>query len=193
MKSYSVGIAKAQAATIIVALIIAGAAGFYFIGTQPQNQQSTSQSTSQSSAQSTTQPTVDPRIAAAKGESGLLIYSSVDTQDFAVVQKAFENKYPDLAGKITFLNMRPPEAYSRITSELQGGKPTADMVILSYTTAQQLQKDKLFMAYKSKELSGYSPSLYDANGTWASALLLPVGFGYNTQLVNKADVPKTLL
>ena len=200
MKSYSRGIAKAQAATIIVALIIAGAAGFYLIGTQPQNQQSTSQSstqsstqsTTQSSTQSTTQPTIDPRLAAAKGEGGLTIYSSVDVADFAVIQKAFEVKYPDLAGKITFLNMRPPEAYSRITSELQGGKPTADMVILSYTTAQQLQKDKLFMAYKSKELSGYSASLYDANGTWASAILLPVGFGYNTQLVSKADVPKTL-
>lgn len=205
MKSSVSAITKAQAVIVAVVVVIAGIAGLALVGMQPQQvapqpapkpapqPQQPAPAPAPVPAPQPAPPPPDPRIAAAKGESGLLIYSSIDAQDFAPIQTAFEAKYPDLKGKITFLNMRPPEAYSRITSELQGGKPTADMIILSYTTAQQLQKDKLFMPYKSKELSGFNSALYDANGEWASALLLPVGFGYNTQLVKKDDLPKKLL
>ena len=202
MKSSISAITKAQASIVAVVVVIAGIAGLALVGMQPQQvapqpapapapkpQQPAPAPAPVPAPQPAPKPPVDPRIEAAKGEGGLLIYSSIDAQDFAPIQTAFEAKYPDLKGKVTFLNMRPPEAYSRITSELQGGKPTADMVILSYTTAQQLQKDKLFKPYKSTELSGFNSALYDPNGEWASALLLPVGFGYNTQLVKKDDLP----
>lgn len=73
------------------------------------------------------------------------------------------------------------------------GKPTADMIFLAYANAQQLQREKLLVPYKSKELSSFRSEFYDPNGEWAGAILLPVGCVYNTNLVTKSDVPKTLM
>lgn len=200
MHSSVSGITKVNAAIIAIIIVAAGVAGLAFVGMQPQKaapvpppkpeQQYPAPAPAPAAPP---KPAPDPRLETAKGEPGLLIYSSIDAEHFAIVQEAFEKKYPDFKGKITFTNMRPPEVYQRVSSELQGGKPTADMVIVTYESAATLQADQRFKVYKSKELAGFSPGLYDPNGEWASVVLLPVGISYNTQLVKKEDLPKNLL
>jgi len=131
------------------------------------------------------------RLELAKNEA-LSVYGNIEG-DFAPILKGFETKYPELKGKITYTNMGPPEVPNRIISEKKEGKPTADMIFLAYANAQQLQREQLLKPYKSKELSAFKPEFYDPNGEWAGAILLPAGFVYNTNLVGKNDVPKTLM
>jgi len=194
MPSSTSAMTKMQAIIVALVIIVAGVAGLAALSSQVQPASKIQQPIQAPAAPvpGPPQPVMDPRLELAKKESGLLIYGSVDAEDFAPILTAFGVKYPDLKGKIQYLRIGPREIVTRVNSETQAGKPTADMVFMSYTNAHELQRDKFFKPYKSKELSGFKPSLYDPNGEWAAGILLPAGFAYNTQLVKKEDVPRTL-
>jgi len=122
------------------------------------------------------------RLEAARKESGkLVIYGSVDYTDIKSVLDAFQAKYPFI--QIIYEHMRPPEVYTRITSELSANKPTADLVLVSHTTGIRLAREKRYMGYVSPEAVSYPDIYKDRNGEWTAAVLLPIAFAYNTDKV----------
>jgi iron(III) transport system substrate-binding protein len=122
------------------------------------------------------------RIEAARKESGkLVIYGSVDYTDIKSVLDAFQARYPFI--QIVYEHMRPPEVYTRITSELSANKPTADLVLVSHTTGIRLANEKRYLPYASPEAAGFPDIFRDKNGEWTGAVLLPIVFAYNTDKV----------
>ncbi|MEM2079808.1 MAG: extracellular solute-binding protein, partial [Nitrososphaerota archaeon] len=88
--------------------------------------------------------------------------------------------------------MRPPEVYTRVTSELAANKPTADIVIISHTTGVRLAAEGRYMPYVSPESKSYPDSLKDKDGLWTAFVLLPISLVYNTKLVKQEELPRTL-
>jgi len=127
------------------------------------------------------------RLEAARKESGkLVIYGSVDYADIKSVLDAFQAKYPFI--QIVYEHMRPPEVYTRITSELSANKPTADLVLVSHTTGIRLASEKRYMSYASPEAAVYPEIFKDKNGEWVGAVLLPIALAYNTDKVKTPPI-----
>ncbi|MEM2095909.1 MAG: extracellular solute-binding protein [Candidatus Caldarchaeum sp.] len=129
------------------------------------------------------------KVEAARRESGrLVVYGSVDYADIKSALDAFQARYPFI--QVVYESMRPPEVYTRVSSELAANKPTADLVIVSHTTGIRLAQEKRYLAYVSPEASVYPEFLRDKNGEWTAAVLLPIVFVYNT---DKVKQPPTTL
>lgn len=129
------------------------------------------------------------KIEAARRESGkLVVYGSVDYADIKSTLDAFQAKYPFI--QVVYESMRPPEVYTRITSEISANKPTADLVVISHTTGIRLAQEKHYLPYVSPSAASYPDTLKDRNGEWTAFVLLPIVFAYNTDKVKQP--PSTL-
>ena len=125
---------------------------------------------------------------AAKKEKDLLVYGSMDVEDFTPLQKAFSARFPDI--QVKYLRGSPSELYNRIKSEIAAKKPTADITIMSLPTILQIKSEGLFETYKSKELLAYPGNLFDDFGYWSPVVMLPNASVVNTRLVT--TVPKSV-
>ncbi|MCS4538256.1 MAG: ABC transporter substrate-binding protein [Thaumarchaeota archaeon] len=121
----------------------------------------------------------------------LTIYTSfsflLDSFDLALRQK-----YKDFHFHIVTFRDHPARLLEQITKEAKVGVPTADIIIGPHWMVLDLQVRGLLRKYGSSELDAYQKGFYDEKGTWAAMALSPVGFAYNTELVNDAVSPKTL-
>jgi len=120
----------------------------------------------------------------------LTVYGSVDTNDLQRVFKDFQGNYSYIT--VNYVEMNPPTAYTRITTELQANKSTADVAFITQSLMNPLKTAGDLISYNSSQRSNYPSNYYDAHGYFAAAMLLPVVFSYNTNLVNSASLPKTL-
>lgn len=125
---------------------------------------------------------LEQKYEAAKKEGSLVIYGSVDAEDFVHVKDGFTQKYPGI--EITYVRGSPSEVYERFKSEVAANKPTADMLIISLPTILQLKLEGVFERYRSAELLEYPGNFFDADGFWSPVLMLPVSSVANTQLVS---------
>ncbi|MDW8360186.1 MAG: extracellular solute-binding protein [Candidatus Caldarchaeum sp.] len=129
------------------------------------------------------------RVDAARRESGrLVVYGSVDYADIKSTLDAFQARYPFI--QVVYESMRPPEVYTRVSSELSANKPTADLVLVSHPTGIRFAQEKRYLPYVSPEAASYPDFLRDKNGEWTAAVLLPIAFVYNTDKVKQP--PSTL-
>lgn len=117
----------------------------------------------------------------------LTIYGSVDTTDMQTLIKDFQGNYSSV--KVNYVEMFPPEALSKVSSELAGHQSTADMVFETNSVVDVMKSKGFLMSYNSTQLSNYPSSYYDPAGYWATAILLPVVFSYNTQALQPSQLP----
>jgi len=124
---------------------------------------------------------IQQKYEAAKKEKELLIYGSIDVEDFTQLQRAFNSNFRDI--EVKYLRGSPSELYTRIKSEITAKRPTADIVIISLPTILQMKSEGLFEAYKSKELLAYPGTFFDDFGYWSPVVMLPNASVVNTRLV----------
>jgi ABC-type Fe3+ transport system substrate-binding protein len=101
---------------------------------------------------------------------------------------AFHKKYPFI--DVAFWRGASPQIIQKALAEYRAGKVTAD-VMESTSLAPPLMRAGIVEPFHSPESDSYPKHLVDAKGYWASTRLSYFGAAYNTNLVKKADVPKT--
>lgn len=125
----------------------------------------------------------------AQKEKSVMWYTSlIVNQAVRPISDAFQKKYPFL----TVENYRgnSGDVTQRVTSEYQA-KHYAVGIVDGTSSVPALKVAGLLAPFYSPELDAYTPDLKDAQGQWAALKIAFSTLGYNTSLVNAAEVPKT--
>ena len=124
------------------------------------------------------------------GSGTVLVYGSVDAEDMQTTIDAFHEAYPDI--KIDYVRGSPSEVYTRISTEIDAGAKTADVVMLSFPGSLSLVDDGFAQPYQAPNAANWPDELKDPDGYWQGVLLLGQVIAYNTNLVSEDELPKTL-
>lgn len=127
-------------------------------------------------------------IEGAKREGGLTIYSSLPSEDNAVLTTAFERKH---GIKARVWRAASENLIRRVMTESSARHFEADIVITSGTAVEPLYREKLLQEVKSPGLSDLIPQAIPSHRAWASIYLNTFAQIYNTNLVKKQDLPLT--
>ena len=128
-------------------------------------------------------------IEAAKKEGRVLWYTTLIVNQVVIPLKtAFEKKYPGVTLDYA-RNDEGPTAI-RLLNEAKAGKVQAD-IFDGLTVNVPLKREGLLARIEIPNASDYPAEMKDADGAWHALLLFVFGPGYNTNLVSKADAPKT--
>lgn len=131
----------------------------------------------------------------AEKEGRVLIYGTVEKDEFAVWKKAFEKKYPsiEIDYRREYVYGTPPPMAKKIMQEIEEGKETADAVIATVPPMMQMQELKLLAKLKLEEAAAYPKEVRQPDGYWFPIVSIPIVQTYNPKLVNKKDIPKEAL
>lgn len=80
--------------------------------------------------------------------------------------------------------------HNKIMTEARVKRHSWDVVTYTAEFVLELKQKKLIAAYDSPERKNYSEDLKDDQGYWTAIYALPIGLGYNTELIKKEEVPQ---
>ena len=127
-------------------------------------------------------------IAGAKKEGVINIYSSITVDDMKVISGGFEKKY---GVKLQAWRASSESILQRAMVEARGGRFEVDAIETSAAEMESLHREKMLQAIKSPLLEEIVPAAIRPHGEWIGDRLNIISAGYNTNLIKKADVPKT--
>ena len=129
------------------------------------------------------------RIAAnAKKEGEVSIYTSLGTEDVAMLGAAFEKKY---GVKLKIWRASSEKILQRVVTEAQGGRNDVDIVETISPELESLSREKLLQPVNSVFHADLLAQAVPAHKEWASTRLNLFTQAYNTNLIRKEDLPKT--
>ncbi len=133
--------------------------------------------------------------ATAKKEGKVIIYGTVEKDEFLGWKEAFEEKYPyiEVDYRREYVYGTPPPLAKKIMQEMKEGKETADLVIASVPPVMQMQGLGLLRKYKSPEATAYRADIKQENGFWTPIIAIAIIQTYNTELLKKDELPKSAL
>lgn len=127
--------------------------------------------------------------AGAKKEGKVVWYTTlIVNQAVRPLKEAFEKKYPFL--EVEFFRGNSTKVAQRMATEYQAGRHDVD-IIDGTSSTPLVKKIGLLQRFASPALAGYPDVLRDQAGYWGVSNLYFMTLGYNTNLVNAAEVPKT--
>jgi len=131
----------------------------------------------------------------AEKEGKLLIYGTVEKDEFAGWKKAFERKYPsiEIDYRREYVYGTPPPMAKKIMQEIKEGKETADAVIATVPPMMQMRELNLLSKVKLEEAEAYPEDVRQKDGYWFPIVSIPIVQIYNPKLVSKKELPKTAL
>jgi iron(III) transport system substrate-binding protein len=130
----------------------------------------------------------DKIVAGAKKEGGLMIYTSLQVKDLNALSKVFEKKY---GVKVNVWRGSAEDVRQRAIVENQAGRHDVDLFELGGREMESLHREKLLQAVQSPVFAELTPQAITKHGEWIGTRLNVIVGAYNTNLVKKADVPKT--
>ena len=128
-------------------------------------------------------------IEGAKSEGAVSYYTTMTLSQSKKVVDKFQQKYPFI--KPELFRGGGDEVLNRILNEARGGLYAWDVVSTRGDSVLTLKDSKLITPYRSPENKFISTDLVDDEGYWTAYYVNPYVLGYNTNLVNKSDIPKT--
>src|SRR5215468_1154114 len=127
-------------------------------------------------------------IAGAKKEGVVTVYSSVTVDDQKALVSAFEKKY---GVKLQFWRASSENILQRAMVEYRGGRYDVDAIETSTAEMESLHREKLLIEVKSPHLADIVPAALRPHREWVGDRLNVIVAGYNTDLIKKADAPKS--
>jgi iron(III) transport system substrate-binding protein len=127
-------------------------------------------------------------IAGAKKEGSLTLYTSLTVDDMKVFGGAFEKKY---GIKVNLWRSSSEDILQRAVMEAHGGRFDVDAVETSAAEMESLHREKLLQEVRSPYLAELSPAALLPHREWVGDRLNFITAAYNTNLVRKADLPKS--
>ncbi|HET7849937.1 MAG TPA: extracellular solute-binding protein [Pseudolabrys sp.] len=130
-------------------------------------------------------------IAAAKKEGQVTWYTSADLQLANLVGKAFEKKFPGITARVE--RAGGERIFTRVAQEYASGIHVADAVSTGDAAAFLVWKREGKLApYVCEDVARYIPAEHqDPGGFYATVRSSLCVIAYNTELVKKADAPKS--
>ncbi len=127
-------------------------------------------------------------IDGAKKEAGLTLYTSQQLSDITPIVEAFEKRY---GIKVKVWRSGGPAILQRVVAEAQGRRFEFDVVETEGQALEALHREKLLQAVKTPYLRDLLPLAQRPHGEWVGTRLLIFAQAYNTNIIKKADLPKT--
>lgn len=125
----------------------------------------------------------------ARAERDVTFYSSLQPPQIEPFARAFEKRYPFV--KVNAVRLSGSRVVTRIQSELNAGRNLVDVINVSGEEAAALKKVGALDPYLSPQRDAYPPSAKDKEGYFGVVSLITMVLGYNSNLVKRADVPKS--
>jgi iron(III) transport system substrate-binding protein len=127
-------------------------------------------------------------IDAAKHEGVLTMYSNAPTDDNAALVGAFEKKY---AIKVNLYRASSEELRLRVLAEAGARRFDVDFILDNAPAMEALAAEKLLTEVKSPVLADVMARAIPPHREWAGFCLNVLVQAYNTDLVKKAELPKS--
>lgn len=127
-------------------------------------------------------------IEGARREGSLTFYSNMPTDDNTAVVAAFERKY---GIKINLYRASSEEIRQRVVNEARARRFEVDFVLNNSPAMEALNAERLLHEVKSPHLAELMPTVIPPYRTWAGFCLNVLVSAYNTNLVKRAELPKT--
>ena len=126
--------------------------------------------------------------AAAKKEGELTLYTTIAEKDLPAIVKPFEQKH---GIKVNVWRAGTDKVLQRAVSEAKARRYTVDAVHFGAPEMEALSREKILVAVSSPVHKDLQAGSVPAHRQWAATILSVWVQAYNTNLVKKADLPKT--
>lgn len=128
-------------------------------------------------------------IERAKQEGALTIYTSLAPSEARPMVEAFEKKY---GIKVELWRALSERVVQRAVSEAKAGRHAVDVVATNGPEMESLAREKVLTTYHTPHLADLPPAGIPKHRLWLPDRLQFFVVGFNTNLVKKEDLPKTL-
>lgn len=129
-------------------------------------------------------------LEAAKAEGEAVIYANMDVTAMKPLADGFMRKYPGV--KATSVHFSGAAIITRIESESRVGKPLSDLVLSGQLGVLASIERRIAARYRSPEREALRESFRDKDGLWTAYMTNVMVSAYNTKLVKKEDLPRTI-
>ena len=121
----------------------------------------------------------------------IIIYGTIETWEFNSWINGFNKIHPDIKIEYSrkYVYGTPPPMSNQIKQDLSETGSSADIILSAISPHLQMLNQDLFQVYDSKERRNISKSFKDSEGLWTSVVLLPTIQIYNSDLIDKHDIP----
>lgn len=130
----------------------------------------------------------DKLVAGAKKEGQLMLYTSLQIEDVNALSSVFQQKY---GVKLNVWRGSAEDVRQRAQVESRANRNEVDIFELGGREMEQLHREKLLAAIKSPVFADLVPQALSSHGEWTGTRLNVITGVYNTNLVKKADAPKS--
>ena len=128
------------------------------------------------------------RIAAAKKEGALTLYTTIAEKDLPTLVKPFESKY---GVKVTVWRAGTSNVLQRAVQETAAKKYDVDVIHIGSPEMEALAREQVLLPITSPVHNDLQPGSVPPHRQWAATLLSVWVQAYNTKLINRASLPKT--
>jgi iron(III) transport system substrate-binding protein len=129
-------------------------------------------------------------VAGAKREGRVVVYGSMESDIFEVIQKIFEGRH---GIPVEYFRAASNRVMDRVLTEARAGRPLYDVVLTNRSPMLILKGEGLFGRYVSPSYETYPAATKDRDGILSpSYRVVVVSILYNTRLVKPEDAPKSL-
>ena len=128
------------------------------------------------------------RVAAAKKEGTLTVYTTIAEKDWPTLVKPFESKY---GIKVTVWRAGTSNVLQRAVQEAAARRYDVDVIHVGAPEMEALAREQVLMPITSPVQQDLQPGSVPQHHQWAATLLSVWVQAYNTRLVKKEDLPKT--
>jgi iron(III) transport system substrate-binding protein len=125
----------------------------------------------------------------AKAEGEVSFYSSLQAQQIDPFIQAFRKRYPFV--KVNPYRVSGNRQVIKIQTEMNAGNHLFDVTNGSAEQASALKKIGAIDPYASPQREFFSGSNKDKEGYFTSLYAIPIVLGYNTNLVKRAEAPRS--
>ena len=126
--------------------------------------------------------------AAARKEGALTLYTTIAEKDLATVVKPFEAQY---GIKVTVWRAGTDKILQRTLAEATANRNEVDVIHFGSPEMEALAREKVLLAVDDPVYQELLPGSVPAHKQWAATLLSVWVQAYNTNLIQKSDLPKT--
>jgi iron(III) transport system substrate-binding protein len=128
-------------------------------------------------------------------EGRVLVYGTVETDEFGGWKGSFEKKYPGIQVeyKRKYVPGSPPPMAKEIMEEEKAGKETADVVIVAVPILIQFRALNILSKTKLEEAAAYPREVLEPEGYWFPIVSLGMVQVYNPKLLGKDELPRSAM
>ena len=128
------------------------------------------------------------RIAAAKKEGTLTLYTTIAEKDLPTLIKPFESKY---GVKVNVWRAGTSNVLQRAVQETAAKRYAVDVIHIGSPEMEALAREQVLLPITSPVQNDLQPGSVPAHRQWAATLLSVWVQAYNTKLIKKESLPKT--